>query len=96
MFEQVMELKIENKWNSYDIRNYCINRDFYTCGNTRQYSEMLKFVDTHEPTAKNVELVAIDIISHSSSLYSIFHDGDIDAIANEIWNQVVYTTGLDY
>lgn len=92
---QMLEMEKKIKWDSYQMRCYCMNRDFYTCGNNRQYEEMLRFVDTHEPTEKNVELVAIDIISHSSSLYSIFHDGDIDAIANEIWNEVVYIMGID-
>lgn len=95
-FVAVADVEKRNKWSSYDVRVFCCERDFYTCGDCRVYSRMLKFVDTHEPTRKNVELVAIDIISHSDSRYSIFEDGDVDCIANEIWEKVVYTVGIDY
>lgn len=84
-----------NKWTPYDMRNYCINRNFYTRGDNEAYSSMLDFVRENDPTYKNVELVAIDIISHSDR-YSIFSEGDVDFIANEIWNDVVYTMDLDY
>ncbi len=76
------------KWTSYDVMNWCIENKMYTCGDCRQYDRMLDFVRNNEPTARNVELVAIDIISHSD-IYSIFRDGDIDYIANELWNKVV-------
>lgn len=75
-------------WNSSSIRLFCIAGNYYTCGSNQQYGEMMQFVDTHEPTAHNVELVAIDIISHSTR-YSIFHEGDVDFMSNEIWNKVV-------
>lgn len=93
--EQLVEMEKKCVWTAYDVRCYCVNRNFYTRGDNDAYGKMLDFVRDNPPTARNVELVAIDIISHSSSLYSIFHDGDIDAIANEIWNDVVYTTGID-
>ena len=78
-------------WNTYDMRNYCVDRNLYTCGDNEQYSKMLDFVSNHEPTEETVKLVAIDIISHSDR-YSIFADGDIDYIACEIWNNVVDVT----
>lgn len=76
------------RWDSSSIRLFCIAGNYYTCGSNEQYAEMMKFVDSHEPTAHNVELVAIDIISHSTR-YSIFNDGDVDYMSNEIWNKVV-------
>lgn len=76
------------KWTSYDVMNWCIENNMYTHGDCRAYDRMLDFVRNNDPTEKTVELVAIDIISHSS-IYSIFRDGDIDYIANELWNKVV-------
>lgn len=84
-----MRLEQRCTWNMYDMRNYCIRHDYYTNGDNKAYSTMLNFVEDNEPTAKNVELVAIDIITHSDKIYSIFRDGDIDYITCEIWNEVI-------
>lgn len=54
------------KWDSERVRQLCIDEDFYTCGNNAEYSEMLDFVDTHEPTKGNVIVVANNIFCHSN------------------------------
>ena len=75
-------------WTSYDVMRWCIKNNMYTCGDSRAYNRMLGFVSGHEPTEKNVELVAIDIVSNSDK-YSIFTDGDVDFVANELWTKVI-------
>lgn len=76
------------RWSDSALRRFCIEHDFYTCGDNRMYGNMLRFVEENEPTDQNVRMVAIDIIAHSEK-YDIYEDGDIDFIADRIWTEVV-------
>lgn len=80
------EITEEVKWSSSEIRNMCIDNDWYTAGDIRAYSDMLEFVEQHEPTKLNIYKVAQDILEHSSDpeLY-------VEAIMFVISNDVVKT-----
>lgn len=80
------EITEEVRWNSSEIRNMCIDNDWYTAGDIRAYSDMLEFVELHEPTKLNIYKVAQDILEHSSDpeLY-------VEAIMFVISNDVVKT-----
>lgn len=48
-----------------DIRNMCINRNLYTCGNNEDYSRMLNFAANADVTMENLFTIADDIAKHS-------------------------------
>ena len=75
-------------WSSWDVRNFCIHHNYYTCGDNVHYSAMLNFVDTHKPLDRNLKLVALDIVSNSEGK-SIFNKGDVAEIKNYLWLEVV-------
>lgn len=53
------------RWTSTDVRMFCIREDLFTRGDNQNYSSLLRFVDTHEPTEDNVLLVAAMILVNS-------------------------------
>lgn len=53
-------------WSEYDIREMCIQNEFYTRGTAQQYMDLMNYIRTHEPTTEAIEHVAKDIINHSS------------------------------
>ena len=75
-------------WSSWDVRNFCVNHDYYTCGDIMHYTTMLNFVASHKPLNKNIELVALDIVANSDGK-SIFNKGDIAEVKNYLWLEVV-------
>jgi hypothetical protein len=80
------DITVEVKWSSSDIRDMCINNNWYTAGDIRAYSKMLEYVEKSEPTKLNIYNVAKDILEHSDDpeLY-------VEAIMFEIGNKVVKT-----
>lgn len=80
------EISEEIRWSSSEIRNMCICNDWYTAGSIREYSDMLEYVEEHEPTKLNIYKVAQDILEHSDDpeLY-------VEAIMFTISNDVVKT-----
>lgn len=56
-----------NKWSALEVRQACIDNRWYTRGDNAAYSLMLEFVDSNEPTVKNIHLVATDIMLHSNT-----------------------------
>lgn len=86
VIEPEPEITEEIRWLSSEIRNMCIENDWYTAGDVRAYSEMLEFVELNEPTKLNIYKVAQDILEHSDDpeLY-------VEAIMFVIANDVVKT-----
>lgn len=80
-----MKYKMIGHWTTYDIRKMCIQNDFYTWGTEKQYSNMMNYVETHEPTTEAIEHVAKDIINHSS----VEDDFSITYVMYIIANEVV-------
>lgn len=74
------------QWDSSEIRNMCIENNWYTAGDIKAYSNMLNYVEKNEPTKMNIYKVAKDILDHSSDseLY-------VEAIMFIISNDVVKT-----
>lgn len=84
--EQEPEIFEEVKWSSSEIRNMCIENDWYTAGDIKVYSNMLEFVEQNEPTRLNIYKVAKDILDHSSD-----EDLYVEAIMFVIADDVVKT-----
>ena len=53
-------------WSPNAVQDFCIKCNMYTCGTNREYSEMFDFIRTHEPTTKNLYIVADNILKHSN------------------------------
>lgn len=81
------EIREEKKWWSSEIRNMCIANDWYTAGTVKEYSDMLEFVEEHEPTTENIYKVAADIYMHTS----VNVDKDLENMMFVIANDVVKT-----
>lgn len=60
-----MRIHEEKVWSLNKVRLMCINHNYYTCGDNEDYSKMLNFVSTHQPTKMNIYKVAKDIVKHS-------------------------------
>ena len=60
-----MKIIETSEWNACTVRQVCINNGWYTRGDAPSYKLMLEFVDINEPTAKNIHVVATDILLHS-------------------------------
>lgn len=58
-------MKFKRVWNMQVVRDVCIRCNWYTCGTSKDYDNMLQFVDGHKPTDRNIEKVATDIYYHS-------------------------------
>lgn len=56
-------------WDSWKVRDLCIEYDYYSCGTLEDYDHMLDFVRTHKPTNKNLQKVAEDIVLNSDMSY---------------------------
>lgn len=84
--EKVVRIRETRKWSTEYIREMCIDNDWYTRGNTREYSEMLDLVDREPPTTENIYRVAKDIYEHSEH-----SDGlEITSVMFEIANHCVF------
>ena len=70
----------ERKWGSHDVMRVCRENNFYTCGDSEEYDNMLDMVDALEPTPENIYQVAKDIYEHSEDqtitniMFAIEHD----------------------
>ena len=80
----------EKRWWTSEIRNMCIENNWYTAGTVKEYSEMLEFVEEHEPTTENIYKVASDIFKHTS-INDKGGGADIENIMFIIANDVVKT-----
>ena len=93
-FLKLPTIKSNRRWDADDVRQMCIDNDYYTCGNNEAYSEMLQFVRTAEPTNNNLFRVAYDIVEHSDFDF-VFSDDESDCIANVMFlleNKCVHTS----
>lgn len=58
---------LQERWSMDRVRNFCIEHDYYTCGDNDSYSKMLWYVEEHSknPTIDDLYTVAMDIMKHS-------------------------------
>ena len=82
------KIKVIRQWNMTDVMRMCISNNFYTCGDTREYSKMLEYVENSKPTPENIYAVAVDILDHTDEN----EDQTITNIMCTIENTVVRTT----
>lgn len=61
---KIIETRTIN-WN--DLRNLCIDKDWYTSGTIDDYASMLDFVGSNKMTTDNLVSVATDIIKHTDA-----------------------------
>ena len=78
------EIREEKKWWSSEIRNMCIENGWYTAGDIKAYSDMLEFVEEHEPTTDNIFRVAADILEHTSPDEQQTIENIMFVIANDV------------
>ena len=50
-----------------DVRDYCIRNQYYTCGNNKDYSEMLEFAGKCTGKPEELYKLAVDILEHSDN-----------------------------
>lgn len=59
------EIKVIRTWNSGTVRMACIDNKLYTKGTNKDYLHLMNQVWGHEPTDKQLYIVAKDIMEHS-------------------------------
>jgi len=64
--ESEPEITESSVWYSSEIREMCVANNFYNHGNIKEYSDLLEFVEKHEPTPINIYKAAKDILDHTS------------------------------
>ena len=66
-----MRKLISKRLDKSDVRQVCINHNYYTAGTCEEYAEMFKMLDYETPLAKHnitpyrLQLIATDIKEHS-------------------------------
>lgn len=75
------KVEITKMWSCDRVREMCIRMNFYTCGNNKEYEEMLDYVYEHKtPDDSDIYTVAVDILNHSKDqtlgniMYSLVRD----------------------
>lgn len=82
-------------WSYDSVRGCCIENDYYTNGNSEDYSDMLDFVHDHDtPTEAQVYTVAVDIVLHSDleRRYGCTFLGAVEAVLFELYNRAITTS----
>ena len=68
------------------IRSLCIKEQYYTCGTTKEYSELLTFVDDHrELDEESLNWIAQNILDHSC-----YFDETVSNVKFKILNNACY------
>ena len=62
-----------------NLMNLCIQRDWYTCGDIKEYSHLLSYTKKIDLTADDIVVMALDIISHSD-----LDDDDLRMVCDDI------------
>ena len=81
-------------WTSGGMYKFCNRHNLYTRGDTFDYSSMLEFVSTNDPTPANVKKVAVDLVIHSENM-SYWNDGEITRMVKLINKEVVHKINLE-
>ena len=80
-----MRIREENTWHAADVRAFCIDHNYYTCGDCDAYANMLDMVSNLPVTPENLYKVAFDILVHSG------RDNTVENIMFQIRREVVLT-----
>lgn len=79
-------MTITRKLDRDKIRAHCIEHEYYTCGNNREYSHMFDMCDTAE-TDEDIIAVAKDIWNHSDMDEFIASGGEFEDFLWGIFNK---------
>lgn len=60
--------KVIRKLTMQALRQLCIDRDWYDCGDNEEYSNLLFMTKKEDITSDDIVEIATDIIEHSSNL----------------------------
>lgn len=71
-------------WDPMDVRQLCIDQDWYNAGSCQDYEDLLHLVEGLEPTPSNIMRIAQNIANHTSK-----DDLGIETIMFYIANNVV-------
>ena len=63
--EGMWSVKKIRHWTIDLIRNMCIEHNLYTCGDNKDYQNLMSYVADHVPTMQCMFWVARDIFAHS-------------------------------
>lgn len=86
--DSIPHLTINKRWYPDDVRQMCICYQFYSCGNSDEYGEMLDYVRDHpNPTLEDIAAVALDIYEHSSGILKAMWS--VEDIATNLLRDVV-------
>ena len=64
-------MKFKRFWRGQDIRNICIEHQYYLWGDNEEYDKLMFFIRTHKPTDHNISVVAMDIYRHSDDDFTL-------------------------
>lgn len=87
VFERPVKMTVTESWDPMEIREMCINHDWYTGGTIKDYDSLLNLVQELSPTPSNMLRIAQDIHNHTTG-----EDPDgyaVDVILFTIANDVV-------
>ena len=71
-------------FDNYKVREVCIARQWYTCGDCRAYSYMLDRVSEEDYSLELLEWVARDIIEHTTEGYFDGYSDDADVVVGHV------------
>jgi hypothetical protein len=86
----ITEMSLKRVISMDKVRSICIANEYYTCGDTRDYSRMLNMVSDGEFTDSVLETVAMDIYNHSDveRFTGIYGCSEIDFLESIVFNLV--------
>ena len=60
-----------------DVRDYCIEHQYYTAGDNDDYSDMLQFVKKSNCSKEDLWRIAVDILEHTPGRFSVADYEDV-------------------
>ena len=90
VFDRPVVMTVKETWDPMEIREMCIDHDWYNAGSCRDYDTLLTMVQELSPTPANMLRVAQDIANHSTDDED--RSASIDMILYTIANDVVLRT----
>ena len=90
VFEKPVKMTVTESWDPMEIREMCIDHDWYNAGSCRDYDTLLTMVQELSPTPANMLRVAQNIANHSKD--DEIGSASLEMILYVIANDVVIRT----
>lgn len=86
----ITEMNLKRTISMDKVRSICIANEYYTCGDTQDYSRMLNTVSDGEFTDSVLKQVAMDIYNHSDieKFMGLYGCSEIDVLESIVFNLV--------